>query len=134
MRWNSHKDLTGGIVKSTNELFFELENMNLKLLNEIDYKNMFSILKRSFIRLAQCRMSSKQKLLLKRSKSLLSSHDMTLTALAEFLSTELNLPHSTIKWNLRTLRDMGLLTAGDANEKGINAKLTFAGELLCEKL
>jgi hypothetical protein len=121
-------------VKSTNDLFFELENMNLKLLNDLDYKNMFSILKQSFIRLAQCRLSSKQKLLLKKSKNLLSSHKMTLTALAEFLSTELNLPHSTIKWNLRTLRDMDLLTAGDANEKGINAKLTLAGILLCEKL
>lgn len=95
---------------------------------------MFSILKRSFIRLAQCRLSSKQKLLLKKSKKQLSSHEMTLTALAEFLSTELNLPHSTIKWNLRTLRDMGLLTAGDANEKGINAKLTLAGALLAESI
>lgn len=126
--------MTGGIAKSTNELFFELETLDLNLLNDLDYKNMFSILKRSFIRLAQCRLSSKQKLLLKKSKNMLSSHKMTLTALAEFLSTELNLPHSTIKWNLRTLRDMGLLSAGDANEKGINAKLTLAGALLAESI
>ena len=121
-------------MKSTNELFFELENMNLNLLNDLDYKNMFSILKRSFIRLAECRLSSKQKLLLKKSENLLSSRKMTLTALAELLSTELNLPHSTIKWNLRTLRDMDLLTAGDANEKGINAKLTLAGVLLADSI
>jgi len=126
--------LTGGIAKSTDELFFELETLDLNLLNDLDYKSMFSILKQSFIRLAQCRLSSKQKLLLKKSKNMLSSHKMTLTALAEFLSTELNLPHSTIKWNLRTLRDMGLLSAGDANEKGINAKLTLAGALLAESI
>jgi len=125
--------LTGGIAKSTNEFFLELENKNLKILNDLDYENMFSILKQ-FIRLAQVRLTSKQKLLLKKARTLLSLRQMTLTSLAEYLSSELNLAHSTVKWNLRTLRDMSLLTAGDANEKGINAKLTLAGELLAESI
>jgi len=126
--------LTGGIAKSTNELFFELETLDLNLLNDLDYKNMLSILMKSFVRLAQVRLSSKQKLLLKKARTLLSSRQMTLTSLAEYLSSELNLAHSTVKWNLRTLRDMDLLTAGDANEKGINAKLTLAGALLAGAL
>lgn len=106
----------------------------MNLLNGIDYKSMFSILMRSFVRLARFRLSSKQKLLLKKSKLLLSSRKMTLTSLAEYLSSELNLAHSTVKWNLRALRDVGLLTGGDVNEKGINAELTLAGELLAESL
>jgi len=126
--------LTGGITKSTNELFFELDNIDLSLLNNIDYKTMFSIVMRSFVRLAQFRLSTKQKLLLKKSKTLLSSRKMTLTSLAEYLSTELNLAHSTVKWNLRALRDVGLLKGGDVNEKGINAELTLAGALLVESL
>jgi len=126
--------LTGGITKSTNELFFELDNIDLSLLNNIDYKAMFSIVMRSFVRLAQFRLSTKQKLLLKKSKTLLSSRKMTLTSLAEYLSTELNLAHSTVKWNLRALRDVGLLKGGDVNEKGINAELTLAGALLVESL
>ena len=134
MRWNSQKELTGGITKSTNELFFELDNIDLSLLNNIDYKAMFSIVMRSFVRLAQFRLSTKQKLLLKKSKTLLSSRKMTLTSLAEYLSTELNLAHSTVKWNLRALRDVGLLKGGDVNEKGINAELTLAGALLVESL
>ncbi|MFX1519995.1 MAG: hypothetical protein ACFFCD_08740 [Promethearchaeota archaeon] len=108
--------------------------MNLNLLNGIDYKTMFSVLIRSFVKLAQLRLSSKQKLLLKKASNLLSSRKMTLTSLAEHLSLTEDLPHSTVKWNLRTLRDVGLLTGGDMNEKGINAELTFAGALLAESL
>ncbi len=106
--------------------------MNLKLINDLDLKKILSILMRSFIQLAQIRLSSKQKLLLKKARTLLSSQQMTLTSLAEYLSSELNLAHSTVKWNLRNLRDVGLITAGDANEKGINAELTLAGELLSQ--
>lgn len=108
--------------------------MDLSLLNNIDYKAMFSIVMRSFVRLAQFRLPTKQKLLLKKSKTLLSSRKMTLISLAEYLSTELNLAHSTVKWNLRALRDVGLLKGGDVNEKGINAELTLAGALLVESL
>jgi DNA-binding transcriptional ArsR family regulator len=128
MRWN------GGIKKLRSELFFELETLDLKLLNDLDYKNMFSILMRSFVRLAQIRLSSKQKLLLKKASNLLSSRKMTLTSLAEHLSSTEDLPHSTVKWNLRALRDVGLLMGGDMNEKGIDAELTLAGALLAESL
>jgi len=45
------------------------------------------------------------------------------------LSVELNVPRSTVRWNLSKLRDSGMITAGNKDAKGIPVKLTEKGEL-----
>jgi len=45
------------------------------------------------------------------------------------LSVELNVPKSTVRWNLSKLRDSGMITAGNKDAKGIPVKLTEKGEI-----
>jgi predicted transcriptional regulator len=54
------------------------------------------------------------------------------TSLIERISQELGVPKSTIRWNLRGLRENGLIKAGDKNNKGIPVELTFIGRVLSE--
>ena len=60
--------------------------------------------------------------------------DVTLTSLARELSEKLRLPESTVKWNLRLLRDAGLIQAGSFREKNVPVRLSRAGLVLAEKL
>ena len=46
-------------------------------------------------------------------------------------STELE-PKSTVRWNLRGLRDAGLIRAGDRENKGIPVGLTELGRLMAD--
>ena len=58
----------------------------------------------------------------------------TLTYLARKYSEETGLSYSTVKWNLRELRDLNLITGGDVNNKGEPVRLTEAGLLLVDYL
>ncbi|MCS7139518.1 MAG: hypothetical protein N3F04_00185 [Candidatus Nezhaarchaeota archaeon] len=51
----------------------------------------------------------------------------TLSSLVRMLSTELRVSESTLKWNLRGLRDVGLIVSGSAKTKGLPVSLTYAG-------
>ncbi|MFW9927720.1 MAG: hypothetical protein ACFFDM_13305 [Candidatus Thorarchaeota archaeon] len=79
-------------------------------------------------------MSDAQKLVLRMSRELLRYNDMTLTALADMVSRRSAVPYSTVKWNLRSLKDMGLLTGGDLNNKGQFAGLTVEAQMLVDYL
>jgi hypothetical protein len=57
-----------------------------------------------------------------------------MTALADKVSRRSGVPYSTVKWNLRSLKDMGLLTGGDLNNKGQFASLTDEARMLVEYL
>lgn len=59
---------------------------------------------------------------------------MNYTTLITRLSEELRIPTSTIRWNLRFLRDAGLITAGHRDNKGIPVRLTRKGWLIAENL
>lgn len=56
------------------------------------------------------------------------------TVLIDLLSVSLDIPKSTIRWNLRGLRESGLIMAGDRENKGIPVRLTVMGELIAEHL
>ncbi len=58
----------------------------------------------------------------------------TMTSLAKKISRKLNLPESTVKWNLRLLRDAGLIEAGSISERNVPVKLSRAGLLLAKIL
>ncbi len=87
-----------------------------------------------FINIASARMSDSQKLVLCTSYDVLKHNNMTLTALADVISRRTGVPYSTVKWNLRSLVDLGLLVGGDANNRGEPACFTESGLMLVEHL
>ncbi len=94
----------------------------------------FQSLLASFFQLAEARLSDSQKLVLRMSREQLMHREMTLTALADMVSQQSAVPYSTCKWNLRSLKDMGLLTGGDLSNKGQMARLTYEAQMLVDYL
>ena len=56
------------------------------------------------------------------------------TVLIDLYSDELGIPKSTVRWNLRGLREAGLIVAGDRENKGIPVTLTEMGQTLADYL
>jgi DNA-binding MarR family transcriptional regulator len=54
------------------------------------------------------------------------------TVLIQKLSKELNIPQSTVRWNLKGLRDADLIEAGDKDNKGIPVSLTPIGRIMAD--
>jgi len=52
------------------------------------------------------------------------------TTLIERVSEELDIPRSTVRWNLKGLRDAGLIAAGDRDNKGVPVRLTETGRIM----
>jgi hypothetical protein len=94
----------------------------------------FQSLAASFFKLADARLSDTQKQVLRLSHKLLKFHEMTLTALADQVSRRSTLAYSTVKWNLRSLKDMGLLNGGTLRSKGQLACLTTEAQMLADYL
>lgn len=97
-------------------------------------KPTFESLAASFLRLADLRLSSTQKTVLRMSAQLLDHHHLTVTGLADLLSRRSPVPYSTAKWNLRSLMDLGLLAGGDTQCRGLRANLTPSGRMLAAYL
>lgn len=109
-------------------------NAFLRSFSEREVSTTYQSLLASFLQLADARLSDAQKLVLRMSRELLRYNDMTLTALADMVSRRSAVPYSTVKWNLRSLKDMGLLTGGDLNNKGQFAGLTVEAQMLVDYL
>jgi DNA-binding transcriptional ArsR family regulator len=103
-------------------------------LSEREVSTTFQSLLASFFQLAEARLSDSQKLVLRMSRELLKFQELTLTALADKVSRRSDVPYSTVKWNLRSLKDMGLLTGGDLQNKGQFASLTDEARMLVDYL
>ena len=52
------------------------------------------------------------------------------TTLIDKVSEELNIPKSTVRWNLKGLRDAGLIAAGDRDNKGVPVRHTETGRVM----
>jgi hypothetical protein len=94
----------------------------------------FQSLAASFFRLADARLSDTQKQVLRISHELLKFYDLTLTALADLVSRRSSLAYSTVKWNVRSLKNMGLLIGGTLSTKGQLACLTQEAQMLADYL
>ncbi|MFW9787631.1 MAG: hypothetical protein ACFFE1_08145 [Candidatus Thorarchaeota archaeon] len=119
-----------------------IQQVTTKLSHEVNVflsdrkvsKTNFQSLAASFFRLAETRLSDTQKQVLRMSHELLKHRDLTLTALADQVSRHSNVAYSTVKWNLRSLKNMGLLTGGDLSNKGQLACLTQEAQMLADYL
>lgn len=86
----------------------------------------------ALVELAAERLTAKQKLIL---LHLVEEEDVSnVTNLVEALSSKLECAPSTVWSNMKALRHCRLLTAGDAEHKGVIVKLTAVGRLVSEKL
>jgi DNA-binding MarR family transcriptional regulator len=56
--------------------------------------------------------------------------DTVYTNLIKQLSGELSIPESTVRWNLRGLREADLINAGTKENKGIPVSLTTMGRIM----
>ena len=94
----------------------------------------FESLATTFFKVAEVRLSYTQKQLLCDCYMVLKYHNLAVTALADLVSRRTNVPYSTVKWNLRSLMDMGLLKGGNSERRGRHAKLTSSAEMLVKYL
>ncbi len=88
----------------------------------------------AFVKLAEFRLSKKQKQLLLVADEFLRCENMTLNSLIEEISRELKMPSSTVKWNINVLKKVGLIEGGRKDNKGLPARLTQGGKILAEYL
>ena len=56
--------------------------------------------------------------------------DEVYTNLIKQLSQELEIPESTVRWNLRGLREADLINAGTKDNKGVPVSLTMVGRIM----
>ncbi|MCF2136214.1 MAG: hypothetical protein K9W43_03150 [Candidatus Thorarchaeota archaeon] len=89
---------------------------------------------RSFLRLADSRLTTTQKTVLCASAETLRFHQLTMTGLADLLSRRTGVPYSTVKWNLRSLMDLGLLTGTNGQTRGAKVVLTEPALMLVQYL
>ena len=88
--------------------------------------------RKMFVRIASSVLTPLQKILLVEARAR-EGLGLTLTALAKAISAEKGIPLSTLKWNLKRLRELGLITR--KNGKGRRPyTLTMAGRILAEVL
>ena len=94
----------------------------------------FESLQSAFLRLAETRLSPTQKTVLRFSVKFLQFRELTLTALADLVSRRTSVPYSTVKWNLRSLVDLGFLEGGDAINRGELARFTEEAAMVVRHL
>jgi DNA-binding transcriptional ArsR family regulator len=92
----------------------------------------YSSLVSTLLQLANARLSHTQKTVLMMANRLLKHSELTVTALADQVSRRSAVPYSTVKWNLRSLKEMGLLKGGNMSCKGENAILTVEAQMLAD--
>ena len=125
MNLETKKDMTlyTNVMENLNDLYENLIN---------HYKESYAK-EQALIAAASTSYTEKQRTLIKW-LSRWYDEDTIYTVLIERLSKKMDIPKSTIRWNLRGLREAGLILAGDQNNKGVNVELTSMGRLMAEYL
>ncbi|MDF1538391.1 MAG: hypothetical protein P1Q69_05770 [Candidatus Thorarchaeota archaeon] len=98
------------------------------------YGPAFESLKSAFLNMAETRLSPTQKTVLQCSVRTLEFRTLTLTALADQVSRKTGVAYSTVKWNLKSLVEMSLLTGGDADNRGEHARFSEVAVMLAKHL
>ena len=112
-----------------------LDSLVFKSLNSsfVEVSLFLNELLRTLVKVCKNRLTAKQK------KILIHLYeteygDCTFSKLSLKLSKKLRMPLSTVKHVLRTLRECGLILAGDQYNKGSLARLSKVGEIVAEEL
>lgn len=130
-RWQAWQLIKTGLTAKSSTQDLVLDSWNSAPL----FEQLLLHLAHGFIQLARKRLTSKQRRLLKAaSKTLHYRPSLSYTALAETLSQKLSTPLSTVKFNLRVLRDTGLITVLQTRKWHNPVTLSPCGQLLVELL
>lgn len=121
-----------GVVVS-NHISYNRLLKNLDALEEslnIHFKELYEM-ERDLMAVTSRRLTEKQRRLL---RWLAESYreEAVYTALIEMISEEMGMPKSTVRWNMRKLREAELIRAGDRLNKGVPVRLTEKGRMLAE--
>jgi len=113
---------------SYNRLLKSLDALEESL--RVHFKELYA-LERALMAAASMRLTRKQRLML---RWLVENYrgEEVYTSLIERISEDLGIPKSTVRWNLRGLREAGLIRAGDRENKGIPVRLTERGRMVAE--
>jgi predicted transcriptional regulator len=91
-------------------------------------------LEESLVRLASRNMTPVQTRVVQYIYTRESTSSCTYSWYVRAISKELSIPESTVKWCLNILRDMLLIEAGSASERGLPLRLTYPGLVVAEML
>jgi len=91
----------------------------------------FNAIERALAAAASTRFTGKQRVLLRWLAAEYGGGSVY-TTLIDRISEALGIPRSTVRWNLRGLREAGLIRAGDRENKGVPVGLTEAGRMMAE--
>ncbi len=117
-------------TSSYRRIMENLETMRESLLQH--YKEYYTM-ERALMEASSDRLTEKQRAIL-RWLGEKYDEEMVYTVLIERLSFELGVPKSTVRWNLRGLREADLIMAGDRENKGIPVGLSEMGRVLADYL
>jgi DNA-binding transcriptional ArsR family regulator len=109
-----------------NRLSERLDALESKIRSHMSQQ---SHLERALMAATSTNLTEKQRTILK----WLTNHDdgqSLYTTLIQQLSRELLIPESTVRWNLKGLRDAELIKAGTKYNKGIPVSLTAMGRIM----
>lgn len=107
-----------------------IKNFNeLETSVKLHYKEL-SVIEKILETTSKKQLTNKQKIMLK----LISKKqgEKLYTTLIDNLAEDLDIPKSTVRWNLKGLRESGLINAGDRENKGIPVSLTDLGRIMTE--
>ena len=86
-------------------------------------------LEQALMTAASTKLTEKQRIILQWLTTS-SGDDEVYTNLIKQLSDELEIPESTVRWNLRGLREAELINAGTKENKGVPVSLTMMGRIM----
>ena len=86
-------------------------------------------LEQTLMTAAITKLTDKQRTILHWLTTKYENHEVY-TNLIKQLSQELEIPESTVRWNLRGLREADLINAGTKDNKGVPVSLTMMGRIM----
>lgn len=93
------------------------------------YRRQLNQVEQALIKAACTKLTEKQRIILNWLTTRYQENEVY-TNLIKQLSNELEIPESTVRWNLRGLREADLIKAGTKNNKGIPVSLTNMGWIM----
>jgi DNA-binding transcriptional ArsR family regulator len=120
-------------MKSTSSYRRIMENLETMRESLLQHYKEYYTMEQALMEASSDRLTEKQRAIL-RWLGEKYEDKMVYTVLIERLSFELGVPKSTVRWNLRRLREAGVIRAGDKDNKGIPVGLSEMGRILADYL
>ncbi len=130
-----HSVITRGWAGERDTALYSRVMENLENIREslVLHSKEIYLMEQALMAAATSRLTGKQHALLKWIAEM-DDEFYVYTALIDRYSVEWGIPKSTVRWNLRGLREARLIVAGDKENKGVLVALTEMGQTLADFL